>query len=122
MDVEQRAALRRALQQRYPWVADTDHGPAAVEAGECDGCGREARLLLTCGPGPELYLGRRCAEDRGLSAWCDGHEAEASAGLSWAAGLPSEADVVARLWWVATGEVSMDPDLILALRRQLLSG
>jgi hypothetical protein len=122
MDAEQRAALRRALEQHYPWVTDTDHGPAAVEAGDCDGCGLEARLLLTCGPGPELFLGRACARDRGVSAWCDGHEPEAAAALSWVAGLPAEADVVARLWWVATGEVSMDPDLVLAMRRQLPTG
>jgi hypothetical protein len=33
--------------------------------------------------------------------------------------LPSEADTAARLWWVATGEVRLDPALVASLSRQL---
>lgn len=107
-------ALRAALLERYPWLASTDVGPQAVEAGECDRCGQEARLVLTCGPSATPSLGRRCALERGTAAWCAGHEAKAEESLVWLAALPPEADVVARLWWVATGEVKLEP----ALHRQ----
>lgn len=114
-----RAALRRALAQRYPWVADAQLGPRSVEAGECDDCGAEARLVPTCGPGAHVYLGRRCAARLGAEAWCDGHGDEARSALAWLDGLPPEADAVARLWWVATGEVALDPRLRQAACRRL---
>jgi hypothetical protein len=33
--------------------------------------------------------------------------------------LPAEADDVARLWWVATGEVRLDPALVVAAAERL---
>ena len=107
-----RANLRAALLTRYPWPDATDHGPRSVEAGECDRCGAEARLVLTCGPGAVPSLGRRCATDAGTAAWCAGHVADAEAALSWLHDLPDEADDVARLWWVACGEIDVDPALL----------
>jgi hypothetical protein len=129
-----RPALRRALLRRYPWLADVDRGPQAVEAGECDRCGAEARLVAPCGPpppngfgsreggavGPDWALGRRCAEELGVDGWCDGHEQDAEVVLRWLAALPPEADDVARLWWVATGEVRLDPAIVGVARRLAL--
>jgi hypothetical protein len=123
--------LRRALLARYPWLGDPEHGPQTVEAGECDRCGAEARLVAPCGPppteragpgaiGPDWALGRRCALELGPDGWCDGHEADAEAALAWLGELPAEADDVARLWWVATGEVRVDPGLLGAARRLAL--
>ena len=114
MDVEQRGRLRRALLARYQWVADTEWGPAAVEAGECDGCGAEARLVQVCGPGSAQFLGRTCVLTQAEQAWCSGHAGEAALAVEWVDRLPSEADIVARMWWVATGEVSLDPQLVAA--------
>lgn len=111
-----RDGLRTALREAYPWLDATDVGPRAVSAGECDRCGDEARLVATCGPVEWRELGRACAQDLGLEAWCDGHEDEARTALRWLAALPDEADDVTRLWWVATGEVQLDPAL---LRRRL---
>jgi len=123
VDAADRARLRAALAGRYPWLDDDpDLGPRAVEAGECDGCGAEARLVTTCGPGPAVAVGRRCARDRGAGAWCEGHAEEASRALAWLAALPAEADDVARLWWVATGEVRVGPDLVDRLRQLGLPG
>lgn len=114
-----RQALRAALLARHPWVADADVGPQAVEAGECDRCGAEARLVTTCGPGP-VALGRRCAAELGVAAWCAGHAAEAEGALAALARLPEGADDVARLWWVATGEVRLAPELVAAARARAL--
>lgn len=119
MHSNDRAMLRRELLRRYPWLDASEVGPRSVEAGECDACGQEARLVMTCGPGPALYLGRRCAAGRGDDAWCAGHADEAAAALAWLARLPDEADAVARLWWVATGEVQLDPALVAGARRRL---
>ena len=104
--------LQRALLSHYPWLEREDVGPRAVEAGECDRCGEEARLVDVCGPGPHVYLGRTCALELGVDAWCEGHVADAKAALAWLAELPDAVDDVARLWWVATGEVRLDPDLL----------
>ena len=121
--------LRRELVRRYPWLDETEHGPRSVVAGECDRCGAEARLVSPCGPppeeagpavGPDWAIGRRCAAELGVDGWCDGHQEEAAAALDWLAALPSEADDVARLWWVSTGEVRLDPALIAAARRMEL--
>lgn len=109
-----RAGLRRALRELYPWLARTDVGPRAVEAGECDRCRREARLVATCGPTPWSALGRRCAADLALEAWCAGHRSEGREHLAFLDRLPPEADEVARLWWVATGEVRPDRELLAA--------
>ena len=106
-----RARLRAALLARHPWLGDADVGPRAVEAGECDRCGAEARLVETCGPGVAVALGRRCALRIGVDAWCAGHADDARAALDRLAALPAGADDAARLWWVATGEVRLDPDL-----------
>ena len=118
MTPSERAGLRDALRRRYPWLLATDVGPAAVEAGECDRCGAEARLVAVCGPGA-VYLGRRCAIDLGEDAWCAGHAEDAIAALAWLERLPAESDTVARLWWVATGEVALDPDAFAVLRAAL---
>lgn len=112
--------LRRALLERYPWLAEVDYGPRAVSAGECDRCGAEARMVAPCGPpppgllvraGPDWALGRRCALELGEDLWCGGHVAEGAAARGWLSRLPSEADDIARLWWVATGEITVDPAL-----------
>jgi hypothetical protein len=117
-----KAGLRRVLLARHPWLGEPGLGPRAVNAGECDRCGREARLVETCGPVPWAALGRRCAAEVGAAAWCDGHAAEAAEALEWLAALPWEADDAARLWWVATGEVGLDPGLLDGLRRSVLPG
>lgn len=102
-----RPALRRALLAAYSWLAETDVGPQAVEAGECDRCGHRPRLLPTCGPVPWPALCRACARELGSDAWCDGHAEEAVRCLAWAAALPPEWTAVVRWWWVATGEVRL---------------
>jgi hypothetical protein len=122
------AALRAALLSRYPWVGCTDIGPQSVVAGECDRCGAEARMVAPCGPPPEgvvgvradWALGRRCALECGPDTWCAGHEAQARHALVWLAALPYEADDVARLWWVATGEVRIDNELLRCARQLAL--
>lgn len=76
-----------------------------MEAGECDRCGEEPRLLPTCGPVAWTALCRTCAGDVGHDAWCDGHAEEAADLLAWAERLPDEWPTVCRLWWIATGEV-----------------
>ena len=111
-------AMRAVLLARHPWVRGRELGPQAVEAGECDVCGAEARLVTPCGPpppvlrgraGPDWAVGRRCLASLGDELWCDGHAADGAQARDWAAALPPEADDVARLWWVATGEVRLDP-------------
>jgi hypothetical protein len=115
----QRAALCQELRRRYPWLDSHVVGPRSVEAGECDACGKEARMVMTCGPGAARYLGRRCAQEQGEDAWCAGHLDEARQALRVLARLPGEADTVARLWWVASGEVRVDPAVVGAGCRQL---
>jgi hypothetical protein len=104
-----RRALRGALRRRFGWIDDPDIGPRTVEAGECDRCGAEARLVATCGPTAYAALGRRCARELGSTAWCEGHADDARAWVRRLEALPASADTVARLWWVATGEVRVDP-------------
>jgi len=95
-------------------------GPQAVEAGECDRCGAEPRLTQTCGPSAYPCLGRECALAAGEDAWCEGHAAEARAALGWLAALDADADDVARLWWLTTGEVRLNRDLVGRLVRVAL--
>ena len=125
-----RAALRRLLRERYPFVAETDHGPQAVAAGECDRCGHEPRMVQPCGPPPadlsgpatpDWALGRRCAVAAGVEGWCDGHADEAAEAIAWLEALPADADDIARLWWIATGEVRATPDAARRARA-LLAG
>jgi hypothetical protein len=120
LDAGRRRVLRAELLGRHAWVADDEVGPRTVDAGECDRCGDEARMVSTCGPTSWPALGVRCALELGAEAWCDGHAGQARSWLAWLAALPAEADAVARLWWVATGEVRLDPALIAALERAAL--
>lgn len=78
-------------------------------------------MVQPCGPVPtdlsaaatrDWALGRACASAIGVDAWCGGHEREARAALRWLAELPQEADDIARLWWLATGEIRPDPLLV----------
>jgi hypothetical protein len=112
----ERARLRTALLKAHPWLKSSEHGPASVDAGECDRCSEEARLVDTCGPIAWRRLGRRCAAEVGVEAWCDGHLDDADDALAWLASLPAEADDAARLWWVATGEVRLESLAALASR------
>lgn len=131
LDAQQRAALRRILQGRFPFLSALDLGPRSVAAGECDRCGEEPRMVQPCGPppgdlvgpaGPDWALGRRCALAAGVEGWCAGHAEEAEAALAWLADLPDTADQVARLWWLATGEVRADGPLLRAARLALEGG
>lgn len=122
MDPIDKPALRQALLDRHPWLLDTDRGPRAVDAGECDRCGAEPRMVPTCGPIRWKALGRRCASEIGEDVWCDGHTEDGTTTLAWLAALPAVADDVARLWWVATGEVTLDPMVVAAMRRRAVPG
>lgn len=122
LDPARRRSLRQALIARYPWIDHHDVGPRAVEAGECDRCGAEARMVTTCGPIRWAALGRACAAEVGMQAWCDGHADDARAWLAMLAVLPPEADAVARLWWVATGEVRIGVTDVEPLLREALPG
>lgn len=122
------AALRRMLIREHPWLSDTELGPQAVSAGECDLCHHEARLVQPCGPAPpelggtatpDWALGRGCAQALGTDGWCEGHRDQADAALAWLADLPADADLVARLWWLATGEIRPDPALLHRARALL---
>lgn len=66
-------------------------------------------MVTTCGPTTWEALGRRCVAEVAVRAWCDGHADDGARRLARLADLPAEADTVARLWWVATGEVRMAP-------------
>lgn len=103
--VPPKAELRAALLETYGWLADDRFGPRNVTAGDCDRCGAEPRLVMTCGPDGGEY-GRACATDHD---WCEGHADEAADALGWLRALPAEADQVAYLWWLATGELRLPP-------------
>lgn len=96
-------------------MARTDLGPQAVDAGPCDRCSDRPRLLPTCGPDGHPGLCAGCAATLGVDAWCDGHHDEGAEALAWAASLPGHVDLAVTLWWVATGEVGLDPSLLADL-------
>jgi hypothetical protein len=112
LDRETRAALRRWLVARHPWIDSPDVGPRAVEAGECDRCGGAPRLVPLCGPVGFRAVCRDCALALADDGWCEGHAEEGAAARAWARSLPDDWADVTRLWWVATGEVRLDPDLL----------
>lgn len=112
LDRDQRRRLRSLLATDHPWLDRTDVGPRAVDAGECDRCGRAPRVLPTCGPGGDERLCVDCGLAAGTDAWCTGHVDDADEALAWAATLPHDWAAVVRLWWVATGEVALDPALL----------
>ena len=99
--VPPKAALRASLLAAHPWLADDRFGPRNVTAGDCARCHAEPRLVGTCGPAGGEY-GRRCAVE---DDWCDGHADEAADALAYLRALPDDADDVAYLWWLATGEL-----------------
>jgi hypothetical protein len=112
MSTLDRAALRRALIGAAPWLTATEVGPRAVDAGNCDRCGRAPRLLPTCGPSGADAVCRDCARALGDGGWCDGHLEEGRAARRWASQLPDRWADAVTLWWVATGELKPDPSLI----------
>lgn len=114
-----RPGLRDALRRAYPWVTDPGVGPRAVEAGECDRCGRRPRCIPTCGPVAWTALCVDCAAEVGDDAWCDGHHDEGRAHRAWGARLPAEWPTVVRLWWVATGEVGVDDAWVRSARAEV---
>jgi hypothetical protein len=83
-------------------------GPQAVEAGPCDRCGQQPRLLPTCGPSGGVAVCRGCAAALGDDGWCAGHREEGAAARAWAATLPDRWAELVTWWWVATGEVRPD--------------
>jgi hypothetical protein len=100
-----RHALRRALLEAEPWLAATEVGPANVDAGTCDRCSEQPRLLPTCGPTGHAALCRDCALALGEEAWCEGHAEAGAAARRWAAELPASWAQTVVLWWFATGEL-----------------
>lgn len=52
---------------------------------------------------------RDCAETLGDAGWCDGHVAEGREARTWARHLPDRWADAVTLWWIATGEVRLDP-------------
>lgn len=104
-----RRALRQALLDAAPWLAETDWGPQAVDAGSCDRCGSAPRLLPTCGPSGAQAVCRACGDALGDDGWCDGHLADGRAARRWARSLPDRWEDAVLLWWVATGELRYDP-------------
>jgi hypothetical protein len=109
MDRAERQELRSALLEAAPWLAATDVGPQAVDAGRCDACDEYPRLLPTCGPDGAGAVCRGCAVELGTDAWCEGHRAEGAAALAWAAALPERWAELVIAWWVATGEIRAAP-------------
>lgn len=103
-----RRVLRHRLLEVAPWLARTDVGPQAVEAGPCDRCGEAPRLLPTCGPSGASAVCRDCARQLDVDGWCDGHREEGATARAWAEGLPARWADLVTLWWVATGEVRVD--------------
>lgn len=116
-----RRELQAALAAAYPWLEDPDVGPRAVDAGECDRCGRHPRFVPTCGPTSVEAVCPVCATEAGISLWCEGHAGTGRSVLAALSSLPEEWDVATRLWWVATGEVRLDT-LVLPPAARLPAG
>lgn len=108
MDRADRARLRDTLRSTYRWLDETEWGPRAVPAGECDRCELAPRLVPTCGPSAPRALCRDCALALGRSAWCEGHADDGELILNAVAALPDEWRTVSVVWWIATGEVRVD--------------
>jgi hypothetical protein len=88
-----------------------------VDAGDCDRCGADPRMVSGCGPAGGRALCPACVVDLGVGeVWCDGHRDEGQDALAWLARLPADWAAVVRLWWIATGEVRMDPSVLDLLR------
>ncbi len=126
-----RRRLRAALAEVAPWTTNPDFGPVAVDAGECDRCGRQPRWVATCGAQPWATVCRDCILELGTTAFCDGHHDDAVAHLAAARRMPADWATITRLAWVATGEVTVDDDWIALvatevtepqLRRALTAG
>lgn len=111
---ERRRDLLALLVDHHPWLADDDLGPAAVDAGPCDRCGRDPRLVPPCGPVPWRGLCRDCVLEVGTAAFCAGHADEADDLLARARALPATWATLVRLAWVARGEVRADRDFLAA--------
>lgn len=123
-DRADRRHLRSALSSAVPWLTRPDAGPRSVDAGQCDRCGDQPRLVPTCGPAQWRALCRDCVLDVGLDAWCAGHAEDGRDVLDWAADLPPWWGDAVVLWWVATGEVdgpppTTSPELPAPVRRAL---
>ena len=108
---DERRALSAALVAVAPWTADTEAGPRAVDAGQCDRCGDQPRLLPTCGPVGWRALCRDCALAVDVDGWCEGHLDDAERLLAWAEQLPAWWGDAVVLAWVASGEVAWDATL-----------
>lgn len=91
-----------------------------MEAGSCDRCGQQPRLLATCGPDAPGAVCRDCALNIGEHGWCDGHHAEGALDRRWAAALPERWGDAVVLWWIATGEVREVPASARALTETAL--
>lgn len=101
---EGRRGLRDALLDVAPWLGDDTFGPRTVDAGPCDVCGNQPRLIATCGPNAAARC-RDCVDAHGDAAWCDGHREVAAAARAWLAQLPDWWAPAVTAWWIATGEV-----------------
>ena len=107
-----RRALRRAILTAAPWIADDERGPQAVAAGRCDRCGEHPRLLPTCGASGFEALCRDCGLELGDEAWCEGHRDDGDRARSWAMALPEDWAAAVVLFWVATGELRLDDQVL----------
>lgn len=112
MDRANRRTLQAALLEHAPWLGADDVGPRAVEAGRCASCDTLPRLLPTCGPVGNDGVCRDCAEHLADDGWCAGHLDEGRAARRWAADLPDRWPELVVLWWVSTGELRPDPDMV----------
>lgn len=109
MTPAEKAELRRTLLAANPWLEADDVGPRSVDAGVCDRCASAPRLIETCGPSAFTAVCRPCLVELGDEAWCDGHRAHGAAVREWESRLPRWWGEVTVLWWVATGELTLDP-------------
>lgn len=104
-----RRDLLAALVAAQGWLDDAEFGPTSVDAGSCDRCARAPRLVAPCGPVPWRGVCRDCLLQVGPAAFCPGHEAFAVDVTARARALPPTWATLARLTWVARGEMDADP-------------